>query len=158
MAEFLKSKTNVNTSMSSGKKTSDHSSTYERFTFTLPPDLVEAVEKEASKMGMNRSMVVREALAAWIAEQAAKKNMQGPGMAVITYFYSHHDASTVRSLLALQHDYEEEIISTTHMHISHDLCFETILCKGDLMKLCDLADSLRSSKGISSLNDYYAPL
>jgi CopG family nickel-responsive transcriptional regulator len=52
----------------------------------------------------------------------------------------------------MQHDFGDVIICTTHVHMSHDLCLECIIVKGDVERLKALETALKGVKGILSVN------
>lgn len=139
---------------------------FERYTFTLPPDLVRNVEAFGQSKQMNRSQVVREALANWLStqeelEERALSHPNQTGVATITYTYDHHDGRVLQDLLDAQHQSEELIVSTTHIHLSHTICFEVVVCRGPLGTLKGinaLASAIRVIKGINGFAVLYSPL
>lgn len=133
----------------------EESSSLKRYSFTLPENLVETVDELSQDFNMNRSMAVREALSSWVNDQVKSRQMSGNGVAVISYIYKHHELRMLAEIMDLQHDYGETIIITSHVHLTHTECFETVICKGDLIQIRKLADSMRSIKGISSFNIEY---
>ena len=62
--------------------------------------------------------------------------------------YDHHRREIVGRLTQLQHDYHHLIISTLHFHLDHHQCMEIIAVRGKASELTDLADRLRSGKGV----------
>jgi CopG family nickel-responsive transcriptional regulator len=48
----------------------------------------------------------------------------------------------------IQHDYNEYIVSDTHVHLDHDNCLDVIIVRGKTNKLKEIADKLISLKGI----------
>ena len=133
-----------------------HSSPLKRYSFTLPPNIVDAVDSASDLLGMNRSMIVREALTSWLSAQIGSKDLRGTGVGIISYIYDHHDASVVTELMHVQHDHEEVITSTTHIHLSHSSCFEIVICKGELRAIKSLGDLIRSIKGVKYFSSNFA--
>ena len=135
----------------------EENSQLKRYSFTLPESLVESVDEISKGMKMNRSMVVRESLNHWVNHQLTSKQMDGHGVAVFSYIYQHHEHRIVSELMDVQHDYGgETIITSSHVHLTHADCFETVICRGDLRSIKQLANQMRSIKGISSFNVEYA--
>ena len=58
----------------------------------------------------------------------------------------HHCAAVL-----IQHKYSDVISASTHVHLKDDNCLETILVKGDINKIRDLAKHLSENRGIKSL-------
>jgi len=48
----------------------------------------------------------------------------------------------------VQHEYHHLILSTQHVHLSHETCLETIAVKGKASELTMLADKIITLKGI----------
>ncbi len=119
-----------------------------RFSFTLPPDLIEKVDEASGEVGMNRSQIVREALTHWLNHTITDQNLHGKGIAVIHFEYDHEDMRVVENIMKVQHGYERIITSTTHVHLSHSRCFELVICRGELCDIKEMAKQLRSIKGI----------
>jgi CopG family nickel-responsive transcriptional regulator len=48
----------------------------------------------------------------------------------------------------IQHDYQNLVLSSQHVHLDHDNCLETITLKGKAKDLKELADRLIGLKGM----------
>lgn len=136
---------------------SEKSENLERYSFTLSTTLIEEIGKIGESLKMNRSMVVREALSNWIIENTKKLNLKGDGIGITSYMYNHHDSRVVSELMSTQHDFEDVISSTTHIHLDHQRCLENVISKGVLVKIKELNDNLRNIKGISFFSDLLIP-
>ena len=66
----------------------------------------------------------------------------------LTLVYDHHHAQLGKRLTKLQHDNTDLIVSTTHVHLSHDLCLEVIILRGPADRLQQIAAQLKGLKGI----------
>lgn len=66
----------------------------------------------------------------------------------ITLVYDHHKRELGNKLTDIQHDFQEAIISTQHIHLDHDNCLEIIAAKGKPKDIKHLADTLKSVKGV----------
>ncbi len=133
----------------------------ERYSFTLPPELVNRVDKTRQRLednknvSINRSMIVREALTNWLDHRSEEENLDGDGLAINSYIYDLHDSRVVEELSLVKHDYEEIISSTLNVHFSHHQRFEINICKGSFSKIKVLADRLRGIKELKSLSVNY---
>ena len=135
----------------------EKSDNLERYSFTLPNNLIDEIEKIGESLKMNRSMVVREAIADWILANTKKLDLIGEGIGISSYIYNHHDSRVLGDLMEKQHNQEDVISSTTHIHLDHERCFEIIILKGELSKLKLLSENLRSIKGLSFFSDLLIP-
>ncbi len=135
----------------------EKSESLERYSFTLPNNLIDEIERIGHSLNMNRSMIVREALSSWILSNTKKLDYTGPGIGISSYMYNHNDNRVVSDIMNVQHDSDEIISSTTHIHLDHEKCFEVAILKGNLPQLKSLNDTLRSIKGLSFFSDLLIP-
>ncbi|MHC4660399.1 MAG: nickel-responsive transcriptional regulator NikR [Planctomycetota bacterium] len=94
----------------------------------------------------NRSEYIRDLVRKELAEKDWKANEEALG--TITLIFDHHKRQLSERLLDLQHNYHEEILASTHVHLDHHICAETILVKGKARKIEDLANRLQKEKGV----------
>ena len=135
----------------------EKSENLERYSFTLPSSLVDGVDKLSQSLKMNRSQIVREAVANWIQENTKKLDMSGTGIGISSYIYNHHDSRVVSDIMNIQHEFDDSISSTTHIHLDHSKCFEMAILKGNLDTLKKLNNALRGIKGLSFFSDLLIP-
>ena len=118
-----------------------------RFGVSLEKELLASFDAhiKRKKYG-NRSEAFRDL----IREDIVKKEWLG-GREVagaITLVYDHHKHDLTDKLTHIQHDFQDVIISTQHVHLDHHNCLETIAVKGKAKRLVELADRLVALKGI----------
>ncbi len=66
----------------------------------------------------------------------------------LTLVYDHHKPQLGERLTKLQHDHNDLIVSTTHVHLNHDVCLEVIILRGSASRLQQVAAELKGMKGI----------
>ena len=119
-----------------------------RFGVSIEEELLKIFDKNIHKEGYtNRSEAIRDL----IRKNLIQKKQQNPNshsIATLTMTYDHHTGKLTNKLLQLQHDHTNEILSTTHLHIDHDNCLEIIVLKGKTKNIQQLANSIKSLKGI----------
>jgi len=136
---------------------SDHESeNLQRYSFTIPRELIESIDNIIENTDSNRSMVVREALSHWVDHSTKAADVAGTGVATISYLYDHHDTRVMSELMEVQHSFDELIQTTSHVHLDHNLCFEITICKGELSKIKTMGELIRAVKGTSSFYVNYA--
>ena len=143
----------------------DHDSIVkQRYSFTLPPELISKLDLIGDEIGMNRSMIVREALTHWIEHRVKEskipvddkgKPVLKEGLSIFNYIYDHHDTSIVSLIMKVHHDYESEVNSVLSVQISHHKKFELIVCKGGYDKLKAIANRMRKIKELQSFTENY---
>lgn len=122
-----------------------------RFGVAVPSSLLEEFDSFIGRKEMpNRS----EALRQLIRERLSREMwVSGSGLVfgTVTMMYDHHGNDIVASLTALQHEFGESIICTTHVHVDHHHCLECIILKGDAAEIRRFVEALSSLKGIKSM-------
>jgi CopG family nickel-responsive transcriptional regulator len=66
----------------------------------------------------------------------------------LTLVYDHHVREVGERLVTLQHDHEDLVHSTMHIHLSHRMCLEVIVLKGKAREVQRLADRLIAARGV----------
>ncbi len=118
-----------------------------RFGVSLEKELLERFDDLIrSRKYTNRS----EALRDMIRQELLKQEWEAGGdvAGAITFIYDHHTRELLSKITDIQHDSQDVIISTQHIHLDHHHCLEIIAVKGRVKKVLKLADSLKAIKGV----------
>ncbi len=94
----------------------------------------------------NRSQAIRNLIEKYAVEQKWHCDNQVAGAIVIVY--DHHKRNIDNEINEVQHEHHHLILSTQHVHLSHETCLETIAVKGKASELTMLADKIITLKGI----------
>ena len=94
----------------------------------------------------NRSQAIRNLIEKYAVEQKWQCDHEVAGAIVIVY--DHHKRNIDHEINEVQHDKHHLILSTQHVHLSHETCLESIVVKGKASELTELADRLIALKGI----------
>lgn len=118
-----------------------------RFGVSLDEEILNELDKLViSNQFPNRSQAIRHLIKSSLVSDKWDKNSIVAGVIVIVY--DHHKRELNNNLMNVQHDLHDLILSTQHIHLSHDLCLETIAVKGKAQELISLADRIIGTKGI----------
>jgi len=86
-------------------------------------------------------------------ELLKKKWLEGGTVAgAIVMTYDHHKRELVNQLIDIQHDFQEVIISTQHVHLDHSHCLEIIAVRGSAPDVQKLASILKAKTGVINLS------
>jgi CopG family transcriptional regulator, nickel-responsive regulator len=111
-------------------------------------NLLERFDRFISKQGYtNRSEALRDLIRDRLVN-AATEDPESVVVGSITLIYDHHSRLLPAKLTALQHDYHDVIIATTHAHLDHNTCLEVIVVRGKAHRVQALADLLIGTKGV----------
>jgi CopG family nickel-responsive transcriptional regulator len=100
----------------------------------------------AAKGYANRSEAIRDLIRAELAR--TKISSADEGFGVLSYVYDHHVPRLVGTLTSLQHDVEEMIVSSLHIHVDHRNCLEIVILRGKMGRMQLFADKLIGTKGV----------
>lgn len=121
----------------------------ERFTISLDDRLAQEFDEHIAAKGYgNRSEAVRDILHVHLAKARESHNVEGPCIACLSYVYNHHERDLSDRLARIQHQHHELTISTTHAHLDHDNCLETVLLKGSAQAVRRFAESIMAERGV----------
>jgi len=122
-----------------------------RFGVSLNSDLLKKFDKHIKKHNYsNRSNAIADIIRDQLIEQEWESNEIVTG--VITMVFDHLQRGLSNSLTNIQHDHHDLIISSQHIHLDHDNCFEIIVVKGKLNGLQNLCSKLKAAKGVKHAN------
>ena len=119
-----------------------------RFGVSMDDRILAALDGIVKRRGYaNRSEAIRDLVR---AEQVRESWESEKGLVVgtLTLVYDHHVRELSERLVALQHDHEDVVHSTMHVHLSHRMCLEVIVLRGKAREVQHLADRLIAAKGV----------
>lgn len=119
----------------------------ERFSVSLDDKLLAQFDAYiADRKYENRSEAVRDLIRRALVQQDWEANKHVVG--VISLVYDHHQRQLQDRLTEIQHEYHHDVVSTTHIHLSHDDCLEVIIVRGKASRVRALADQLIALRGV----------
>jgi CopG family transcriptional regulator, nickel-responsive regulator len=119
-----------------------------RFGISMEDELLHQFDHLIARKGYsNRSEAIRDIVRDKLVEETVEEP-SAVTVGALVYIYDHHKRDLEKSLSNLQHEYFENIISTSHVHIDHDHCMEVVLLKGKAAVLKAIASKLLSMKGV----------
>ena len=122
-----------------------------RFGVSLEKTLIDKFDKLIkSKNYTNRSEAIRDL----IRDELVKKQWEEGGevAGAIVLIYDHHKKELSEKLVDIQHDFQQMIISTQHVHLDHHNCLEIIAVKGASKEMQKLENLLKALKGVKHVS------
>ena len=115
----------------------------------MPEDLLVEFDKLVATRGLakNRSEVVRDLVREALAGQASGE----PGeevMGTLTIVFNHHASDVREKLDSIQHDCLDQIITSVHVHIDHELCMEVVILRGETDVIQAISNLILGTKGV----------
>ena len=119
-----------------------------RFTVSVEDELLQQFDQYCQKEQLaTRSEAVRQLIHDRLTTRAWE-HARREVAATLTLVYDHHRTELGKKLARLQHDHNDLIVATTHVHLTHDVCLEVIILRGPAERLRHIADQLKGLKGI----------
>jgi len=104
----------------------------------------------------DRSKAIQSALHAFIDQNDWKEGDDTrSGAGAIMMLYDNHTYTHGGEGIDIQHRYSDIISSTTHLHLDHNNCLETIMIRGEIKRIKMLIKGLHESRGIKSLKVHF---
>ncbi len=118
-----------------------------RFGVSIPLSLLLKFDEYIrSKNYKNRSEAIRDLIRAEFVKESFETNKEVAG--VISIVYDHHKRELVDKIVNVQHDYQDIIVASQHIHLDHDNCLEVIITRGKTQRIKELSSKLQSTKGV----------
>jgi CopG family nickel-responsive transcriptional regulator len=125
---------------------------------SLPSNLLDQFDKSMKNAGFaDRSKAIQASLYEFIHsnEWKQEKNDNGYGAGALVILYDNHIFGNDIGSIENQHEYTDIIVSTTHLHLDHQNCLETIMLKGKINRIKKFNRFISESRGIKSLKMHY---
>ncbi len=118
-----------------------------RFGVSIPLSLLLKFDEYIrNKNYKNRSEAIRDLIRAEFVKESFETNKEVAG--VISIVYNHHKRELVDKIIDVQHDYQDIIVASQHIHLDHDNCLEVIITRGKTKRIKELSSKLQSTKGV----------
>jgi len=121
-----------------------------RFTVSLPQRLLAELDARCVAKGYaSRSELVRDLIRERMIEArwaSGREDVVG----VLTITYDHDQPELLQRIMEAQHGRLLNVLCTTHVHLDHHRCLETIIIRGRPQQIERLATALRGLRGVLS--------
>jgi len=118
-----------------------------RFSVSLPAGLLEELDRRVTSRGYpSRSELVRDMIRERMVEDAWQAGEEVAG--VLSIIYDHHQRELAQKLIDIQHDGHVHVLCSTHVHLDHHNCLETIILQGHPPEIEHIAAEIGGLKGV----------
>ncbi|MDQ1280740.1 MAG: CopG family transcriptional regulator, nickel-responsive regulator [Thermoproteota archaeon] len=123
-----------------------------RISISIPPDLLRKFDDATERVGYSdRSKAVRDAMQNLITESKWLCEKMGKGVGVIVLSYDHEAKDIEGALMDTQHRFEKIITSSMHVHLNKNNYLEIIAVNGPASDVQNMAQELKTKKGVNQL-------
>ncbi len=124
-------------------------STLVRFGVSFTKELLEKFDGLIRTQNYHtRSKAIEDLVRQSLADNALSQESTGV-FGSIDVVYDHHRRELLNKLTDIQHNFQELILSTQHIHLDHHNCFEIIIVKGEKRAVEKLAYMIKGAKGVT---------
>ena len=122
--------------------------TLERFGVSMEDDLLTRFDSLVEERGYSsRSEAIRDL----VRQELVSTEWSDPSAEVvgtITIVYEHHEHELANTMAELQHQYYDNIICNTHIHLDAHNCLEVIVMRGNSEVVRRVSNILISTRGV----------
>lgn len=120
----------------------------QRVTISLEEALAGAFDALCAERGYgSRSEAVRDLVRKAIAERGAE-TADGDCVANLSFVYNHHVRALAQRLIDIGHDHHDLVVTTSHVHLDHEHCLESMILRGRTAQVRAFADLVRAERGV----------
>lgn len=122
-----------------------------RLSVSLPSALVEEFDIVWRGMKyMNRSKAVHDAIRTFMAEHKwAQEEGEVTGAIVLLYYLNKR--ALLNTIMKIQHEFEDLITSSMHIHLTKNKCLEIVAVKGNARRVRNLMQKLMVKRGVKQV-------
>lgn len=118
-----------------------------RLSLSLNSEIAEKLDQMANEAGYtNRSEFIRDLIREKHTVLESERGAEVIG--TLTIVYNHHRRGLTEEIISLQHNCQENVLASTHVHLSHEICAEMIMLRGTCDGIRSLAFSIKRLKGV----------
>ena len=119
-----------------------------RFSVSLPKGLLDELDRRVIGRGYaSRSEFVRDFIRERLVEDAWIQGAEQV-VGVLTIIYDHHQRELTQKMLDIQHSDYVHVLCTTHVHLDHHNCLETIIIQGQPPEIEKIGIEIAGLKGV----------
>ena len=123
-----------------------------RISISIPQHLLRSFDDHINRLGYDkRSKAIQDAMQSLVTESKWMCEKMGKGVGAIAMVYDHRVKGLEEDLTEVQHHFEDTVCSSMHVHLDEENCLEIIAVKGKSRYVQDLAQQLKTRKGVKQL-------
>ncbi|RTL55731.1 MAG: nickel-responsive transcriptional regulator NikR [Rhodocyclaceae bacterium] len=125
-----------------------NNSTVSRISVSLPPALLDELDRMVESRGYgSRSQAIGDMVNYQLAEHKRKLG-NDVMVGTVTLLYDRSTRGLQKNLADIQYKHIDEVISSLHVHLTHNQIMEVILVQGHAHKLQEIANDMITQRGV----------
>lgn len=123
-----------------------------RLSVSLPSPLVKEFDAVWHSMKYtDRSKAVHDAIRVFITEYKWTQELEDQVTGAVVLLYYYDKPALLNTIVRIQHEFEDIIASSIHVHVTSDKCLEIIAIKGKAQQARSLVQKLMAKKGVKQV-------
>lgn len=119
-----------------------------RIGISINEKLLREFDRLIAEMGyQNRSEAVRDLIRDRLVQKDWEEGDK-EAMGVISIVYNHEKREMADTLVDIQHDFTDSIVSSVHVHMDHHNCLEVLIVRDVAKHIKKIANRLIGTKGV----------
>lgn len=119
-----------------------------RFGVSLETELLDSFDNLINKLGYKkRSEAIRDMMRERLVIEEWKDE-EKETVGILGLVYSHETRELTETLIRIQHQRLDLILSSTHIHLDHHNCLEVVIMKGKSLLIKKISDELLSTRNV----------
>jgi len=123
-----------------------------RISISVPSELLRRFDETIERIGYSsRSKAMQDAMHNLITESKWLCKKMGNGIGAIAFVYDHEVKDLDAEITEIEHKYKDIIKASLHIHLSERDCMEITAVNGSASEIRDLAQELKTKRGVKQL-------
>jgi len=119
-----------------------------RASVSIEQDLMKRFDRLIEESGLNnRSEAVRDLIRARLLEDEWEC-ASGDAVASVTLLYDHEKRNLSRQIEEHGHEHHHVVLASMHIHVTHDICLEVVVLRGEPAELRHFANHIIGLPGV----------
>ena len=126
---------------------------------SMTPELLDRLDDFIEKSGYSsRSEAIRLAIRDALSQFALQRLEQGQVMATVTVQSDRERHVHGANLMALRHEFDDNIFSNTHFHLGSSYCMDVFIIRGPQKIVLDFIRKTKAIRGITEVKYTITPI
>ena len=122
----------------------------ERVTISIDEKLARSFDALIASRGYtSRSEALRDVMRREVESASQDEDPRARCVANFSYVYDHHLRDLAGRIMAAQHARHDLVIATSHVHLDHEHCLESVFLKGRVADVKAFANRVGAERGVN---------
>ena len=126
---------------------------------SMAPELLDRLDRLVESSGYStRSEAIRQAVRDALSQDALQRIERGKVIGTVTVLSDRESHEHSTNLMALRHEFDENISSNMHLHIEDRHCVDVYVVRGGQERVLDFIKRTKAIRGITEVTYTITPI